>query len=73
MSKDYQPCQHFVGFTGDEFTRAKKVFGEPEFIHRYWDGRAESMVVEGDRVIFANGMKAKVLSKFSFDDSEVMG
>jgi hypothetical protein len=72
MSSDTKSCQHFVGFSGDEYTQAVKVFGEPDFIHRYWDSRTVSMVVPGDRVIFANGMKPKVRSHFSFDDSEVM-
>lgn len=65
-------CQHFVGFKGDEYHRAIKVFGEPDFVHRHWDGRAASMVVPGDRVILANGAEAVVVSKFSFDDSQVM-
>lgn len=67
-----QKCVHFVGFKGDEYNSAVKAFGKPDFIHRYWDGRAATMVVEGDIVVFANGAKPVIKSVFSFDDSEVM-
>jgi hypothetical protein len=63
---------HFVGFKGDEFTRARKIFGMPDFIHRQHDKRAVSMFMSGDRVIFANGTETPSQSVFSFDDSEFM-
>lgn len=69
---EYQPALHFVGFKGDEFTMAKKVFGEPDFIHRWNDGRCRSMVMPEDTVVYANGSEAPNKSPYSFDDSEVM-
>jgi hypothetical protein len=62
---------HFVGFRKDEYTAACKAFGEPDFIHQIWDRRAESMVAEGDRVIFANAADTKPMTKYNFDDSEI--
>jgi hypothetical protein len=62
---------HFVGFKDDRYTLAVKVFGKPDFIHRYWDGRAKSMVCGDDRVVFAAGSEQDVPKLWSFDDSGV--
>ena len=43
---------HFVGFRGDEYNRAIRVFGPPDFIHRDWDWRAFHEVAPGDVVVF---------------------
>jgi hypothetical protein len=60
---------HFVGFRGDEFTRAKAVFGPPQFIHRHFDPRMAAEVVEGDMIVFANGAENRP-TEYSFNDSE---
>lgn len=62
---------HFVAFKDDAFTRAVQLFGRPDFIHRYWDGRAKSMIAPGDKVIFASGTEKDVPQLYSFDDSGV--
>ena len=67
---------HFVGFRGDDYTLAVKVFGLPDFFHRYWDGRAKAEVMDGDTVVFARTKDwQKYLDNdpvvFSFDDSGV--
>ena len=49
------PCVHYVGFRDDSFTRAKRLFGGPYFIHRWWDLRAVREIAEGDTVVFATG------------------
>ena len=64
-------CTHFVGFKGDEYNRAVKVFGVPDFFHRQWDGRAKSMILPGDVAVFAKGTDQDTPSMYSFDDSEV--
>ncbi len=64
-------CVHFVGFRGEEYNSAVKVFGEPDFYHRWWDRRAIGDVDEGDIVVFANGHESKPINPFSFDDSSV--
>lgn len=66
---------HFVGFRGDEYTRACKVFGKPDFIHRIWDVRAKfggEFDPENDVFIFAKGSFSDIPSQYSFNDSEIM-
>ena len=36
---------HFVGFRGEEFRSAVRVWGRPDFIHRGWDLRARREIV----------------------------
>ena len=66
---------HFVGFRGDEYTSAVRIFGLPDFIHRIWDIRAVTEIQTDDIVVFAREKDWANLqnpSKFSFDDSAVM-
>ena len=66
---------HFVGFRGDEYVSAVRVFGKPDFIHRIWDVRAAAEVQPEDTVVFArekDWANLRMPSKFSFDDSSVM-
>lgn len=64
-------CLHFVGFRGDEFTRAVRVFGVPDFIHRYWDHRAiGDIVADLDTVVFAKGSECDTPNVYAFNDSE---
>lgn len=47
---------HYIGFRGDEFVRAYKIFGGPVMIHRTHDPRSQRDIdPEKDVVIFANG------------------
>lgn len=48
-----QAMVHFVGFRGDEFNRAQRVFGPPHCVHFHWDARAKSDFSPGDIVVFA--------------------
>ena len=59
---------HFVGFRGDEFARARRVFGPPDFIHRGWDRRARREIADGDTVLFARGEHDQAPADRSFDD-----
>jgi len=59
---------HFVGFRGDEYVRAQKVFGPPDFVHVNHDVRVAGDVAPGDTVVFANGFEAK-WSPYVHDDS----
>ena len=43
---------HYVGFRGDEYTRAFRLFGGPVFIHLHYDERVFSEVGKHDVVIF---------------------
>lgn len=64
-------CIHFIGFKNDRYWNAVKVFGKPDFYHRYWDDRAQSMIVDDDIAIFADGDDSKIPQMYSFDDSGV--
>ncbi|TVV74501.1 hypothetical protein [Sphingomonas solaris] len=59
---------HFVGFRGDEYGRAVRVFGVPDFIHIGWDRWARQEVVAGDVAIFATGTAEGEPSTYSFPD-----
>ena len=62
---------HFVGFRGDEFNSAVKVWGKPDFFHRVFDRVIfGGEVGDDDIIIFANGADKK-FSKFTFNDSAV--
>lgn len=63
---------HFVGFRGDEYLSAIKVWGKPDFFHRAFDDRMRfgGEVGDGDTIVFANGFESKP-TKFTFDDSKV--
>ena len=59
---------HFVGFRGNEYARACRVFGRPDFIHPGWDRRAQIEIAPGDRVIFATGDIDQPVATISFTD-----
>ena len=56
---------HFIGFRGDEYNRAKKIWGEPDFIHPVHDRRAYVDIdIFDDILIFANKERPDVISKY---------
>ena len=59
---------HFVGFRGEEYTRAVKVFGLPDFIHMGWDRRAQREIAEADLVVFARGDEDQPPAERNFND-----
>ena len=63
---------HFVGFRGDEYNNAVKVFGKPDFFHRRYDARVvfSGEVANGDTVLFANGSENN-FTKWAFNDSDI--
>lgn len=68
-----RPCLHFVGFTDTaQFHRALRIWGQPDFIHRFWDRRATNEIMPGDLVIFATGTEDDPLRTWSFDDSSFL-
>jgi hypothetical protein len=50
-----RPAVHFIGFRGEEYWSAVKVWGPPGFIHMGWDRRALRDIHPDDTVIFAKG------------------
>lgn len=69
MAREHAPALHFVGFRGEEYHNAIKVFGLPDFYHRGWDRRAQREIAEGDTVVFANFHGLGAPSPYSYDDS----
>lgn len=59
---------HFVGFRGDEYLSAVRVFGRPTFIHRGWDRRARRDIADDDLVVFAKGDAHQAPAERNFDD-----
>lgn len=66
---------HFVGFRDDAYLRAMKVFGRPDFVHRYYDKRTIGDIAPGDTVVFGrdkdwNRFLTNSPAEHSFNDSE---
>jgi hypothetical protein len=59
---------HFIGFRGEEYWSAVKVWGRPHFIHRRWDRRAQRDIGPGEVLIFATGDEDQPLAKWNSDD-----
>ena len=59
---------HFVGFRGDEYHRACRVFGVPDFIHIGWDRRARREIADDDLVVFATGSHDQPVSDRNYND-----
>lgn len=60
---------HFVGFRGEEYHSAVKVFGLPDFYHRGWDRRAQRDIAPGDTVVFGPKADPAYVSPYNYDDS----
>lgn len=59
---------HFVGFRSDEYLRACRVFGKPDFIHILWDRRSRREIADGDMIVFANGPHDQPYNAFNGPD-----
>ena len=65
---DAPPCVHFVGFRGEEYWSAVKVWGKPGMVHRVWDRRAQRDIGPDDVIVFATGDDRQPLAKWNGDD-----
>jgi len=59
---------HFVGFRGDEYLSARRIWGRPDFFHLGWDLRAQREIAPGDVVVFARGPADQAPQVRSFPD-----
>jgi len=59
---------HFVGFRGDEYVSAVRVWGQPDFIHMGWDRRALREIAEGDVIVFAQGDEHQPFAEHNYPD-----
>ena len=64
-----RPALHFVGFRGDEYMRAVRIWGEPSFIHMGNDVRLRRELHPADTVIFANGSESRP-SEYNYPDTK---
>lgn len=64
------PAVHFVGFRGEEYWSAVKVWGRPGFIHRLNDTRMRRELHPCDTVVFANGAEQRISDRNGSDLSE---
>lgn len=62
---------HFIGFRGDEYARAQRVFGPPDFIHLIHDHRLYGDVGEEDLLVFGPKADPDHISEFSWQDHEL--
>jgi hypothetical protein len=52
-------CIHFVGFRGEEYRSACRVWGVPNFIHPVNDPRSRREIHASDTVVYANGSESR--------------
>lgn len=69
FARGFGRALHFIGFRGDEYISAVRVWGKPDFFHRVWDVRARSEIAPFDIAVFAVGDGTREPSAFMFDDS----
>lgn len=59
---------HFVGFRGEEYWSAVKIWGKPDFYHRGYDNRMRREVSSDDVIVFANGYEQSGPKWHSYPD-----
>jgi hypothetical protein len=59
---------HYVGFKDDRFIFARRVFGGPVVIHRWFDRRSFREIGADDLVLFATGPHDQQPSPFNAPD-----
>ncbi len=64
------PAVHFVGFRGEEYRSAVRIWGRPSFIHRRNDPRMRREVHPSDTIVFANGAEARPTDRNTNDLEE---
>ncbi len=62
---------HFVGFRGDEYLSAVRVFGSPDFVHMVHDARMYGDVGDDDLLVHGPKSDPDRLSKYSWQDHEL--
>ena len=70
-----QVCTHFFGFRGDEYNRAIKIFGLPDFIHPVHDRRAYLEIdKDKDILVFANKERPDVIRSYrrEYEDMKIV-
>jgi hypothetical protein len=66
-----EPHVHFIGFRGEEFWSAVKVFGYPDFVHLIHDNRMYGDVGDEDTLVFGPKASPDKISEYSWQDHEL--
>lgn len=64
------PALHFVGFRGEGYLSAVRVWGKPGFIHMGWDQRARREIADGDTIVFATGDERQPVAERNYSDTK---
>ena len=64
-------CVHFIGFRGEEYWSAVRVWGRPDFVHLIHDHRLYGDVGQEDILIFGPKADPKIISAYSWQDHEL--
>jgi hypothetical protein len=59
---------HFVGFSGDEYYRAARVWGMPDFVHAWHDARMYGDVGPNDVIVFGPKAHPNEVSPWTWQD-----
>lgn len=59
---------HFVGFRGEEYHSAVKVWGKPDFIHMGHDNRMRRETASYDTIVTANGYETRLQGRYNYPD-----
>ena len=62
---------HFIGFRGEEYWSAVRVWGHPDFVHRWHDHRMSGDVAEDDVLVFAGKESPAITREYSWQDHEL--
>lgn len=62
---------HFIGFRGEEYCSAVRVWGQPDFVHLIHDHRLYGDVGPDDVLVFGPKADPAVISEYSWQDHEL--
>lgn len=62
---------HFIGFRGNEYWSARRVWGRPDFIHLIHDVRMYGDVADDDVLVFGPKADPDKVSEYSWQDHEL--
>lgn len=63
---------HFVGFRTDaQYWAAVRIWGKPDFIHKWHDNRMYGDVGESDVIVFANNESPNYIHEHTWQDHEL--
>ena len=62
---------HFIGFRGEEYWSAVRVFGRPDFVHAWHDARMWGDVGDNDVLVWAGKERDDVQREYSWQDHEL--